>query len=211
MKLGFCCFCLCIAPWERMRRGGSFFLNYIKKTLTPLANHLKQSSTLLAILPTMEKYKESLEKFIYNIQNRTISENEVIVGELNSQVISFLESKSITVTTKYIYLSVRAYKHILRDFKKKLGKAVPNEVVNDMYKTLYSPYKIFFDTQKKHCNLIYVDTNNKLLFKIVIQPNYTSKLGTINSIITAGIIDKSSLNDKYYEEITEHGWESNPR
>jgi len=66
-----------------MRRGGSFFLNYIKKTLTPLANHLKQSSTLLAILPTMEKYKESLEKFIYNIQNRTISENEVIVGELN--------------------------------------------------------------------------------------------------------------------------------
>ena len=159
----------------------------------------------------MEKYKESLEQFIYNIQNRTISENEIIVGELNSQVISFLESKSITVTTKYIYLSVRAYKHILRDFKKKLGKAVPNEVVNDMYKTLYSPYKIFFDTQKTHCNLIYVDTNNKLLFKIVVQPNYTSKLGTINSIITAGIIDKSSLNDKYYEEITKYGWESNPR
>ena len=66
----------------------------------------------------MEKYKENLEEFIANIQNKTITKNEVIVGELSSKVVLFLESKSIEVSSKYIYLSVKAYKHILRDFKK---------------------------------------------------------------------------------------------
>jgi hypothetical protein len=159
----------------------------------------------------MEKYKENLEEFIYNIKNKTISKNETIIGELNSQIISFLESKSININTKYIYINVRAYKHIMRDFKKKLGKAIPDEVANSMYKSLHSPYKIIFDSRKRHCNLIYIDNNSKILFKIVVKPNYKSKLGNINSVVTAGIIDKSSLKDKYYEDITEYGWELNPR
>ncbi len=159
----------------------------------------------------MEKYKENLEEFIANIQNRTITKNEVIVGELSSKVVLFLESKSIEVSSKYIYLSVKAYKHILRDFKKKLGKAIPDEVIKEIYKSLDSPHKVIFDTQKKHCNLIYIDSNYELLFKIVVQPNYSSKLGSINTIVTAGIIYEDTLKSKYYEVITEHGWESNPR
>ena len=129
------------------------------------------SSTLLVILSDMEKYKNNLEEFISNIQNNTISKNEVIVGKLSKQVLIFLESKSIIVSTEYIYLSVRSYKHILRDFKKKLGKAIPYEVMKGIYKSLDSPYKIFFDSEKNHCNLIYIDSENELLFKIVIQPN----------------------------------------
>jgi len=159
----------------------------------------------------MEKYKENLEEFIANIQNQTITKNEIIVGELSSEVILFLKSKSIEVSSKYIYLSVRAYKHIIRDFKKKLGKAIPDEVIKEMYKSLHSPHKVIFDTQKKHCNLIYIDSSYELLFKIVVQPNYSSKLGSINTIVTAGIIYEETLKSKYYEVITEHGWESNPR
>jgi len=149
----------------------------------------------------MEKYKNNLEEFISNIQRNTIVKNEVIVGELSNQVVLFLKSKSIIISTPYIYLSVRAYKHIFRDFKKKLGKAVPYKVMNGIYKSLYSPHKIFFDTQKKHCNLIYIDSSNELLFKIVIQPNYSSKLGNINTIVTAGIVYEDTLKSKYYEEI----------
>ncbi len=159
----------------------------------------------------MEKYKKNLEEFISNIQNQTITKNEIIVGELSSEVIFFLKSKSIEVSSKYIYLTVRAYKHILRDFKKKLGKAIPDERIKEIYKSLHSPHKIIFDNQKKHCNLIYIDSNYKLLFKIVVQPNYSSKFGSINTVITAGIIYEDTLKSKYYEVITEHGWESNPR
>ena len=46
----------------------------------------------------MEKYKNNLEELITNIQNNTISKNEVIVGELSSQVMLFLKSKSIVVS-----------------------------------------------------------------------------------------------------------------
>ena len=80
-----------------------------------------------------------------------------------------------------------------------------------MYKSLHSPHKVIFDTQKKHCNLIYIDSSYELLFKIVVQPNYSSKLGSINTIVIAGIIYEETLKSKYYEVITEHGWESNPR
>ena len=159
----------------------------------------------------MEKYKNNLEEFIANIQNQNITKNEVIVGELSREVVVFLKSKSIEVSSRYIYLNVRAYRHIIRDFKKKLGKAIPDEAIKEMYKSLNSPHKVIFDAQKKHCNLIYIDSNYELLFKIVVQPNYSSKLGSINAIVTAGIIYEDTLKSKYYEIITEHGWESNPR
>jgi len=58
-----------------------------------------------------------------------------------------------------------------------------------------------FGSKRKHCNLIYVDSSNELLFKIVIQPNYSSKLGNINTIVTVGIVYEDTLKSKYYEEI----------
>ena len=118
---------------------------------------------------------------------------------------------TIIVETKEIYLSVKAYKHIQRDFKKRLKKSVSKEVMLNLYRSFEMPYKIFFDSEKKHCNLIYVDRENELLFKVVVQPNYSSKKGNINMVITAGIIDESALKSKFYKEITEHGWELNPR
>jgi hypothetical protein len=159
----------------------------------------------------LQDLKNNLEKFIANIENCTISKNEIVIGFLSHDVIEFLTSASIVVETKEIYLSVKAYKHIQRDFKKRLKKSVSKELMLNLYRSFEMPYKIFFDSEKKHCNLIYVDRENELLFKIVVQPNYIAKKGIINTVITAGIIDESALKSKFYKEITEHGWESNPR
>jgi len=62
-------------------------------------------------------------------------------------------------------------------------------------------YKVEMLIFNSNCNLIYVDSSNELLFKIVIQPNYSSKLGNINAIVTAGIVYEDTLKSKYYEEI----------
>ena len=159
----------------------------------------------------MQDLKNNLEEFIADIENSTISKNEIIIGFLSHKVIEFLASVSIVVKTKEIYLSVKAYKHIQRDFKKRLKKSVSKEVMLNLYRSFEMPYKIFFDSEKKHCNLIYIDRDNKLLFKVVVQPNYVAKKGIINTVITAGIIDESALKSKFYKEITEHGWELNPR
>ena len=159
----------------------------------------------------MQDLKNNLEEFISNIENSSIYQNEIVIGFLSHEVIAFLASVSIVVETKEIYLSVKAYKHIQRDFKKKLKKSVSKEVMLNLYRSLETPYKIFFDSEKQHCNLIYIDRENESLFKVVVQPNYITKKGIINTVITAGIIDESALKSKFYKKITEHGWESNPR
>ena len=159
----------------------------------------------------MQDLKNNLEKFISNIENSSISQNEIIIGFLSDEVVDFLASVFILVESKEIYLSVKAYKHIQRDFKKRLKKSVSKEVMLNLYRNFEMPYKIFFDREKKHCNLIYVDRENELLFKVVVQPNYVSKMGVTNMVITAGIINESVLNSRFYKEITEHGWELNPR
>ena len=159
----------------------------------------------------MQDLKNNLEEFISNIENSSIYQNEIVIGFLSHEVIEFLASISIVVESREIYLSVKAYKHIQRDFKKRLKKSVSKEVMLNLYRSFEMPYKIFFDSEKKHCNLIYVDRENELLFKVVVQPNYVAKKGIINTVITAGIIDESALKSKFYKEITEHGWELNPR
>jgi hypothetical protein len=68
--------------------------------------------------------------------------------------------------------------------------------------TLNSPYKVFLDIKNRdRLILIYVDNQHESLFKIVIQPNYKTKKGLINYILTSGVIKKIDLNNKYYEEI----------
>ena len=158
----------------------------------------------------MQDLKNKLEVFIYDIENNNISQNEIVIGFLNDEVIKYLTSVSIVVESKEIYLSVKAYKHIQRDFKKRLKKSIPKELMLNLHQSFETPYKIFFDSEKKHCNLIYVDKENELLFKVVVHPNYHTKIGVINTVLTAGIIDESVLKSKFYKEITEHGWELNP-
>jgi len=158
----------------------------------------------------LQDLKNKLEVFIYDIENNNISQNEIVIGFLNDEVIKYLTSVSIVVESKEIYLSVKAYKHIQRDFKKRLKKSIPKELMLNLHKSFETPYKIFFDSEKKHCNLIYVDKENELLFKVVVHPNYHTKIGVINTVLTAGIIDESVLKSKFYKEITEHGWELNP-
>lgn len=159
----------------------------------------------------MHDLKNRLEIFIHNIEHSNISQNEIIVGVLSDEVIKFLASVSIVVKTKEIYLSVKAYKHIQRDFKKRLKKSISKELMLNLHKSFDTPYKIFFDSETKHCNLVYIDKENGLLFKVVVHPNYQTKAGVVNTILTAGIIEENALKSKFYKEIAEHGWELNPR
>ena len=150
----------------------------------------------------MKKYRENLKSFIENIKNREIIENEVAIGELSQPIIEKLLEYNIIVETTKIYLSVKAYNHQLRAFKQKKGKSIPVDLVKEFYYTLNSPYKVFLDVQNiDRVILIYVDREQNFLFKIVIQPNYKTKKGLLNYILTSGVIKTTDLNSRYYEEI----------
>jgi hypothetical protein len=150
----------------------------------------------------MKKYHENLKIFIGHIKKREIIENEVVIGELSLSVIQKLQEYNVIVETKEIYLSVKAYNHQLRTFKQKKNKSVPVNLVEEFYITLNNPHKVFLDIKNRdRIILIYVDNQQEFLFKIVIQPNYKTKKGLINNILTSGIIKRIDLNSEYYEEV----------
>jgi len=150
----------------------------------------------------MKKYHENLQIFIERIKKREIIENEVVIGELSISVIQKLQEYNVIVETKEIYLSVKAYNHQLRTFKQKKGKSIPVDLVEEFYVTLNNPHKVFLDIKNRdRVILIYVDNQQEFLFKIVIQPNYKTKKGLINNILTSGIIKRIDLNSEYYEEV----------
>ena len=150
----------------------------------------------------MKKYREKLQLFIERIKSKKIIENEVAIGEFSPPIIEKLQQYKLTLETKEIYLSVNAYNHQLRTFKQNKGKSIPIDWVEEFYITLNSPYKVFLDIKNRdRLILIYVDNQHESLFKIVIQPNYKTKKGLINYILTSGVIKKIDLNNKYYEEI----------
>jgi len=120
---------------------------------------------------------------------------------LDDDVLEFLKQKGISVDDKQVYLSVGRYKHLLRDVKKQAGKAIPNEIGKELYKSINNPYNIYFDNKKEKLNLIYIDKKQGSFFKIIIQPNYKTKKGYKNYILTAGIIKEKDLNDKFLEKL----------
>ncbi len=151
---------------------------------------------------TMKKYRENLKIFIERINNKKIIENEVAIGKLSQPIIDKLQQYNIMVETTEIYLSVNAYNHQLRTFKQKKGKTVPINLVEEFYITLNKPHKVFLDVKNvDRIVLLYIDKQEELLFKIVIQPNYKTKKGLVNYILTSGIIKEIDLNNKYYEEV----------
>ena len=150
----------------------------------------------------MKKYRENLKIFIERIKNKEIRENEVAIGKLSQPIIDKLQQYNIMVETTEIYLSVNAYNHQLRTFKQKKGKTVPINLVEEFYMTLNKPHKVFLDVKNvDRIVLLYIDKQEELLFKIVIQPNYKTKKGLVNYILTSGIIKEIDLNNKYYEKV----------
>ena len=141
----------------------------------------------------IEYYKKDLVKFIDEIKIKNIKRNEVVIGEFERKVIEFLQNKGIE-NNQEIFLSVRRYFHILRDFKKAKNKAIPENIIKNFPIYLANPLRIYFDNHKKHKNLIFVFEYKKKLYKIVVNPS--------GEIITAGNVNTGNLEkDSLFEEI----------
>jgi hypothetical protein len=132
---------------------------------------------------------KELREFIADIQNNTITQNEITICAIEDDLIIALERIGVQLHSKDIILTVRRYMHIMRDIKKKRGSAVSNEIICNLYTYLKSPLSVYFDTNPKHNNLMYINQYNQQLFKIVVNLH--------TNIITAGTIHESNLRDKF--------------
>jgi hypothetical protein len=137
--------------------------------------------------------RQSLSAFIADIESNNIKHNEVIICTIDKLVVSYLEEIGTSITSTDIILTVRRYKHILRDIKKYRGGAITKEIVLDFDKYLSTPQSVYFDSYEKHKNIMYINEIDNQLFKIIVNLE--------TNIITAGKIDKSNLKDKFLVRI----------
>lgn len=145
-------------------------------------------------------YKKDLNVFINDIENKSIKHNSVIVGKISSSIQSFLKQKRIKLHTREVVLEVGRYFHILN--KVKQDTQLPKELMRSFDEIIQSPKSVLFDTVQKHINLIYVDSHDGRLYKVVVQPNYHVKKEIYtNEIVSAGYIEEYDLFSKYYEEM----------
>lgn len=53
-----------------------------------------------------------------------------------------------------------------------------------------------------HKNLLYVAESNGRLLKVAVEINYkVKKIGTVNAVVTAGVITRTDLSSAGYEKI----------
>jgi hypothetical protein len=136
---------------------------------------------------------QSLSDFIADIENNSITQNEIIICEIDSDIVEFLSAKGISLTSYKIILTVRRYTHILRDLKKQRGGAISKEIILNFSSYLQRPYQVYFDTHPKHKNIMYINRVDNQLFKIIINLQ--------TNIVTVGVIQESNLKDKFLEVI----------
>jgi len=141
----------------------------------------------------MKNHSKDLEKFISDIENKNIKQNEIVVSNVKENIVEFVKNKGLDFKTTDIKLNVRRYKHLLRDYKKNKNKTIEIDDVLNINKHLTNPYAVYFDNLDKHRNLLYIFKKEENLFKIVVALN--------GEIITAGRINENDLKNKYYEKI----------
>jgi hypothetical protein len=161
---------------------------------------LKSQDGMIAVMKY--DYKKDLNTFIDNIENKNIKNNSVIVGKINSNIQSFLKQEGIKLHTRDVVLEVGSFFHILN--KVKQDTQLPKELIRSFDETIQTPKRVFFDTVQKHINLIYVDSHDGRLYKVVVQPNYYVKKDIYtNEIVSAGYIEERNLRDLNYIEIAD--------
>ena len=75
----------------------------------------------------MKKYGKNLRSFISDIENKNIKQNEIVVSNVKENIVDFVKKKGFDFENTDIKLTVRRYKHLLRDYKKRRIKNKPKK------------------------------------------------------------------------------------
>lgn len=129
--------------------------------------------------------------------------NSIKVGEIQKNVIKYLEKEGIKLQKSEIELTYGGVNHINRDNKKEIQKVLPDQIKR--VDKIISENNVFYDTVKK--NIIYISKlpPDEITIKdrawIKIPVNLKDKNGN-NIVATMSIIKlEDIINHKQYEKI----------
>lgn len=138
--------------------------------------------------------KKQIEAIIVQVKETFPTGQVVKIGNLDRSVLRFIEKRGITPVSDEIFVTDHRIKHAIRENKTNKGKAVNPEHLADALSDL-GRMEVYWDEKLK--SLWYIDTvdgiTNKYVFRINEKIKATGQKITVNSFVTAGIIDKSTL------------------
>ena len=143
-----------------------------------------------------------IKQMLHEIKNKQkLTKNKIQVGELNSEIIKFLEEKGIPVHTKEIYLNHKGLSHLARNTKKQRGAGLSEEDILMIPEIIKFPSAIFIEDVKDKLNLLYCDNKTKKCIKIVVDTKFVYKGEKLTLIKTAGYINSSDMNNPNFKLI----------
>ena len=138
--------------------------------------------------------KKQIEEIIVQVKETFPTGRAVKIGNLEKPVLRFIEKRGITPVSDEIFVTDHRIKHAIRENKTNKGKAVNPEHLADALSDL-GRMEVYWDGKLK--GLWYIDTMDGITNKYVFRVNEKIKANgqkiTVNSFVTAGIIDKSTL------------------
>lgn len=139
--------------------------------------------------------KKQIEEIIVQVKETFPTGQAVKIGNLDRSVLRFIEKRGITPISDEIFVTDHRIKHAIRENKTNKGKAVNPEHLADALSGL-GRMEVYWDEKQK--GLWYVETvdgtTNKYVFRINEKIKADGQRITVNSFVTAGIIDKRNLN-----------------
>lgn len=139
--------------------------------------------------------KKQIEGIIVQVKETFPTGRAVKIGNLEKPVLRFIEKRGITPVSDEIFVTDHRIKHAIRENKTDKGKAVNPDHLADALSDL-GRLEVYWDEKQK--GLWYVETvdgiTNKYVFRINEKIKADGQRITVNSFVTAGIIDKRNLN-----------------
>ncbi len=143
-----------------------------------------------------------IKKMLDEIKNKQkLTKNKIKVGELNNEIIKFLEEKGIPVHTKEIYLTNKGLSHLARESKKRRGAGLSEDDILRIPYIMRRPSAIFLELSNKKMNLLYCDNQSQKCIKIVIDTKHIEKKIKLTIIKTAGYINSSDMKNPNFKLI----------
>ena len=149
---------------------------------------------LMEELDATRKAEEGICSIIERLKRGFPEGESLMIGTLSDEIKKFLLTEGLELLTDEVYITDKQIHHALRTAKQKAGKSVTEEQLAT-FPAQMKYCEVYWDDQER--NIQFVTRQGGKVQKFVVKLNYRTKIRnekkTVNILITAGTLDKSTL------------------
>lgn len=120
---------------------------------------------------------------------------------ISPEMLNILQKNKVSIKTPVVVMQDDRVGHIIGS--KVTKQKISEDQLYNLYDVINNPDAVYFDyTRQGSVGLVYTrDLENSKCIKVCVKLNKTKSSVPVNYVSTAGIVDKSSLNNSLYKKI----------